>query len=61
MKSTQKYQKWNLTPDWETHQFETVQTGEPTERVAVRFTVYSNSVLELDNVYVSPILEATKD
>ena len=57
MKSTQKYRKWNLTPEWKTYHFETELTGEPTERIAVRFNVHPNSVLELDNVYASPVIE----
>jgi hypothetical protein len=57
LKTTQKYQKWNLTPEWKTYHFETAAAGVPTERVAVRFTVHRNSVLELDNVYVSPVIE----
>ena len=57
LKPTQKYQKWNLTPEWKTYHFETASAGVPTERVAVRFAVHRNSVLELDNVYVSPVIE----
>ena len=61
LKSTQKYQKWNLTPEWKTYQFETVLTGMPTERIAVRFTVSPGSILDLDNVYVSPFIEENKE
>ena len=61
LKTTQKYRKWNLTPEWKTYQLETEMTGVPTERIAVRFTVHPASVLELDNVYVSPFQENGKD
>ncbi|MBR4663968.1 MAG: hypothetical protein IKO93_08845, partial [Lentisphaeria bacterium] len=61
LKPTQKYRKWNLTSEWKTYQFETETTGVPTERIAVRFTVHPESVLELDNVYVSPFQETGKD
>ena len=61
LKTTQKYRKWNLTPEWKTYQLETETTGVPTERIAVRFTVHPESVLELDNVYVSPFQETGKD
>ena len=61
LKKTQKYRKWDLTQDWKTYQFETQTTGVPTERVAVRFTVHPGSVLELDNVYVSPFIEENKE
>ncbi len=57
LKTTQKYHKWKLTPEWKTYHFETASAGVPTERVAVRFSVHRNSVLELDDVYVSPVIE----
>ena len=61
LKSTQKYQKWNLTPEWKTYHFETELTGEPTERVAVRFNVHPGSILDLDNVYITPVIEENKE
>ncbi len=61
LKATQKYRKWDLTPEWKTYRLETEMTGVPTERIAVRFTVRPDSVLELDNVYVSPFQETGKD
>lgn len=61
LKKTQKYRKWNLTPEWKTYHFETASTGVPTERVAVRFSVQADSILDLDNVYVSPVIEPEKD
>ena len=61
LKSSQKYQKWSLTPEWRTYQFETELTGVPAERVAVRFCVHAKSVLDLDDVYVSPFPENGKD
>ena len=61
LKTTQKYRKWNLIPEWKTYHFETASTGVPTERVAIRFKVNPGSVLDLDNVYVSPVMESGKD
>ena len=57
MKETQKYKNWKLTPKWQNYTFETVKTGVPTERVAIRFTVNSKSTLDLDDVYITPIPE----
>ena len=57
MKETQKVKNWKLTPKWQNYTFETVKTGVPTERVAVRFTVNKNSTLDLDDVYITPIPE----
>ena len=61
LKPTQKYQKWDLTPEWKTYQFETELTGVPTERVAVRFTAHGNGYLDLDDVYVSPVIEGKNE
>jgi hypothetical protein len=57
MKETQKVKNWKLTPQWQNYTFETVKTGVPTERVAIRFTVNSKSTLDLDDVYITPIPE----
>ena len=61
LKETQKYRKWDLTQDWKTYQFETQTTGVPTERVAVRFSVHPDSILDLDNVYITPVIEDNKE
>ena len=59
---TQKNQKYDLMPDWQTYQFETETAGVPTERVAVRFTVCPESDhLDLDDVYVTPFFVEKKD
>ena len=53
LKPMEKYQKWNLTPEWKTYQFETRTAGVPTERVAIRFRVLPKGALDLDDVYIS--------
>ncbi|MBO4304740.1 MAG: DUF4838 domain-containing protein [Lentisphaeria bacterium] len=45
----------DLTDDWKSYVLETEKTGVPTERVAVRFFVGKESVLDLDDVYVIPL------
>ena len=58
MKETAKYRFFDLTGQWQTFSMETVKTGVPTERVAVRFEVRSaGDVVDLDDVYVTPVLE----
>ena len=57
LKETQKFKSWKLTPQWKNYSFETVKTGVKTERVAIRFAVHKNSILDLDDVYVTPIPE----
>ncbi|MBO5761265.1 MAG: hypothetical protein J6S53_06965 [Lentisphaeria bacterium] len=52
---TTKVKNIPLTEKWETHFLETTKAGVPTERVAVRFFVNKDSVLDLDDVYVTPI------
>lgn len=53
---TQKNQKYDLMPDWQTYQFETETAGVPTERVAVRFNVLPMcELLDLDDVYVTVV------
>ncbi|MBR2364854.1 MAG: hypothetical protein IKA79_06600, partial [Lentisphaeria bacterium] len=54
---TTKVKNIPLTDDWQTHFLETTKAGVPTERVAVRFFVNKDSVLDLDDVYVTPIPE----
>ena len=57
VKGTSKSRIFDLTGQWQPFFMETVKTGVPTERVAVRFSVHRDSVLELDNVYISPVIE----
>ena len=57
MKETAKYMRWKLTPEWKSYTLETVKTGVPTERVAIRFTADGKGHLDLDDVYVTPIPE----
>ncbi|MBQ6473872.1 MAG: hypothetical protein IJJ33_17930 [Victivallales bacterium] len=53
LKKTQKYQKWDLTSEWQTYQFEAETAGVPTERVAIRFTALAKcELLDLDDVFV---------
>ena len=57
IKNTGKNKVFKLTEKWQNFSYETKKAGVPTERVAVRFTVLKNSILNLDDVYVSPIPE----
>ncbi len=57
IKSTGKNKVFKLTDKWQNFSYETKKAGVPTERVAIRFTVLKNSVLDLDDVYVTPIPE----
>ena len=61
LNETQKYQEWDLMPEWQTYQFETETVGVSTERVAIRFTVSPESEFDLDDVYVSPFFAEKKD
>ena len=53
MKETNKLQPFSLTDQWQTFTAEAVKTGIPTERIGVRFLVQENSILDVDDVYVT--------
>ena len=56
VKGTSKYRLFDLTGQWQTFSMETVKTGVPTERTAVRLEVRSaGNVTDLDDVYVTPL------
>lgn len=57
LKGSSKNHIFKLTPEWKTYTFETKKAGVPTERVAVRFTVHRDSILDLDDCLVYPVEE----
>ena len=57
LKGSSKNNIFKLTPEWKTYTFETKKLGVPTERVAIRFTVLKDSVLNLDDCLVYPVGE----
>ena len=53
LKETNKVQSFKLTSEWQTFEGEAVKTGVPTERVGVRFLMQKDSILDVDDVYVT--------
>ncbi|MBP5182923.1 MAG: hypothetical protein J6331_07855, partial [Lentisphaeria bacterium] len=58
LKETTKFQIFPLTDKWQSFTMETVKTGVPTERVAVRLSkAGKGGYLDVDDVYVTPLFE----
>lgn len=57
IKGTMKHKVFKLKDTWQNFTFETGKAGVPTERVAVRFRALKGTILDLDDVYVTPLPE----